>query len=131
MFSVTIDGDQNVNIEISSHAAKLESFWSGIWLSTWTVSGATLSGNIKAKNHYFEIGNLQLNLNKDFDAIPVKDINNADSIIQAIKDTEDKYLQELEVMYERVSTDIMKKIRRAVPVIGQKFDWDRAHGIIK
>jgi hypothetical protein len=34
-------------------------------------------------------------------------------------------------MYERVSTDIMKKIRRAVPVIGQKFDWDRVHGIIK
>ena len=90
LFSVTIDGDQNMNIEISSHSAKLESFWSGIWLSTWTVSGATLSGNIKAKNHYFEIGNLQLNLNKDFDAIPVKDINNADSIIKAIKDTEDK-----------------------------------------
>lgn len=130
MFNVTCDGD-NVNIEISSHSAKLESFWSGIWLSSWTVSGATLSGNIKAKNHYFEIGNLQLNLNKDYDAITVKNISSADSIIAAISATEDKYLQELEEMYERVSTDIMKKIRRAVPVIGQKFDWDRAPGMIK
>ena len=97
MFNVTCDGD-NVNIEISSHSAKLESFWSGIWLSSWTVSGATLSGNIKAKNHYFEIGNLQLNLNKDYDAITVKNISSADSIIAAISATEDKVSEENEEM---------------------------------
>ena len=89
MFNTTIDSEGNLNIEISSHASKLDSFWSGYWLSEWTVSGSTLSGSIKSKNHYYEIGNLQLNLNKEYDAIPVKDINSADSIIKAIKNTEE------------------------------------------
>lgn len=72
-----------------------------------------------------------MNLDKEFDAIPVKNITDPSSIVEAINKVEDKYLQELEVMYEHISTDIMKKIRRAVPVTSRKFDWDRAPGIIK
>ena len=38
---------------------------------------------------------------------------------------------ELEEMYGQLETLVMKRMRRAVPVTGQKFDWNRADGVIK
>ena len=84
LFQVTTDGADTTTIVISSHSYKIEAFWTGIWLSTWTLSGGQLSGSIKAKNHYFEIGNMQMNLDKEFDAIPVKNITDPSSVVAAI-----------------------------------------------
>ena len=76
-------------IEISAHPSKLESFWAGEWLNTYTYSNGHLSGHIVIKNHYFESGNMQFNLDKSFDSIPLKD-QSAKSIVDAIFKTEDK-----------------------------------------
>lgn len=84
--------DQQV-IEISCHNIKLESMWAGEWQSTWTVQGGKLSGDLKIKSHYFEMGNMQFSLEKTFDSIPVKDIASAKDIVAAIKKTEDKVSQ--------------------------------------
>lgn len=34
-------------------------------------------------------------------------------------------------MYTKLETLIMKRMRRAVPVTGQKFDWQSVDGVIK
>jgi len=34
-------------------------------------------------------------------------------------------------MYSKLEQLILKRMRRAVPVTGQKFDWSRADGVIK
>ena len=49
-----------------------------------------LSGDLKIRAHYFEMGNMQFNLDKTFNSIDVKDINDAKDIIAAIKTVEDK-----------------------------------------
>ena len=64
--------------------------WAGEWQSTWTVSGGKLSGDLKIMSHYFEMGNMQFNLDKQFDSIPVKNIASAKDVVAAIKKVEDK-----------------------------------------
>lgn len=34
-------------------------------------------------------------------------------------------------MYDNIQEHLLKRIRRAVPVTGQKFDWNKPLGLIK
>jgi hypothetical protein len=77
------------------------------------------------------MGNMQMSLDKDFDSVPIKDASKAKDIISAIKKTEDKYQDELEEMYKNIQENLLKRMRRAVPVTGKKFDWDGPVGIIR
>jgi hypothetical protein len=77
-------------MEISCHNIKLESMWAGEWQSTWTLEGGKLSGELRIRSHYFEVGNMMFNLDKNFDSIPVKDATSAKEIVAAIKKVEDK-----------------------------------------
>ncbi len=52
------DNGEHLIIEISVHNDKLDSFWSGEWLSMWELKDGKLSGNLKIKSHYFEMGNM-------------------------------------------------------------------------
>ena len=54
------------------------------------MSGGVLSGSLKIRCHYFEMGNLQFNLDKAFDSVACKDVTSADEIVASIKATEDK-----------------------------------------
>jgi len=92
LFNVHQQGEDQGHqvIEISCHNIKLDSFWTGEWQSTWTVSGGVLSGDLKIRTHYFEMGNSQLNLDKTFDNVKVNDITSAKDVVAAIKKVEDK-----------------------------------------
>ena len=48
-----------------------------------------------------------------------------------IKKVEDQYQFELEEMYETLQEQMLKRMRRAVPIMGTKFDWDKSANIIK
>lgn len=68
----------------------MDSFWTGEWLSTWVIKNGKLSGDLKIKCHYFEMGNMQFNLDKEYDVVLVKDITKASSVIDSIKNVEEK-----------------------------------------
>jgi len=68
----------------------LSNFWSGEWQSQWVLKDGVLSGTNKVRSHYFEMGNLQVNLDKTYDSIPCKDASNAKEVVAAIKNAEDK-----------------------------------------
>jgi hypothetical protein len=57
-----------LKIEISCHNLNFKSFWGGEWLSSWVINleDNSISGGIKVHNHYFEQGNIQFNMDKDF-----------------------------------------------------------------
>ena len=84
------EDDGSIEIEICCQNHKLDSFWSGEWLSQWSLNDGQLSGLIKSSSHYFEIGNLQFNLGKEFESVSVQNPNDAVSIAAAIKATEDE-----------------------------------------
>ena len=68
----------------------MDSFWTGEWLSTWVIKNGKLSGDLKIKCHYFEMGNMQFNLDKEYDVVLVKNITKASSVIDSIKNVEEK-----------------------------------------
>ena len=59
-------------------------------MSTWVIKNGKLSGDLKIKCHYFEMGNMQFNLEKEYDIVLVKDISKASSIVDSIKNIEEK-----------------------------------------
>ena len=75
-------------------------FWGGEWISTFDVthhlggSDFSLIGRIKINNHYFESGNIQFNIVKNFE----NEINGVavsgmigKGIVQTIKKIEEEY----------------------------------------
>ena len=65
LYAVTQGDDENHQIiEISCQNYKLESFWSGEWQSSFSVKDGVVSGDLKIRCHYFEMGNMQFNLDK-------------------------------------------------------------------
>ena len=85
------DGSE-IRIEISCHNLNFKSFWGGEWVSTWTVNlaGQNLSGHIKVHNHYFEQGNIQFNMNKDFPGEKLKSLT-ARQVVDTIARLETNY----------------------------------------
>ncbi len=68
-YGVYVDSD-SIKVEISCHNLSFKNYWGGEWVSSWTynTSSQTLSGHIKVHNHYFEQGNIQFNLDKEYTA---------------------------------------------------------------
>eukprot|EP00345_Euplotes_harpa_P015358 CAMPEP_0168335696 /NCGR_PEP_ID=MMETSP0213-20121227/11074_1 /TAXON_ID=151035 /ORGANISM="Euplotes harpa, Strain FSP1.4" /LENGTH=297 /DNA_ID=CAMNT_0008340695 /DNA_START=13 /DNA_END=906 /DNA_ORIENTATION=- len=130
--SVTGENPWTVHIDISCHNLNHKNFWGGEWLSRWTVthtagsSDFELTGNIKISNHYFEQGNIQFKLDKAYDT-PVKgtaaDGDVAQSVFAQISKLEEAYQNSLEAMYEDISENHMKNLRRRLPFTGKSFEW--------
>ena len=72
-------------------------------------------------NHYFESGNVHFNLEQKFENVPLAAAD-ADGIIAAIDKTETEYQAKVDEQVENMA-GIFKRMRRALPVTGQKFNW--------
>lgn len=93
------------------------------WQASWLIDtqNNSLSGSIKINNHYFENGNIHFNLNREFANIPLAAAD-GENIIAAINKTETEYQSGIERMHESMG-DVFKRMRRPLPVTGQKFNW--------
>lgn len=87
-YGVFADGN-SIKVEISCHNLNFKNFWGGEWLSSWTfdIGSSSIQGHIKAHNHYFEQGNVQFNLNKDYPATQLKS-GNGKAIVDHISKSE-------------------------------------------
>ena len=113
---------------ISVHNLNLKSFWSGEWLSTWelNIKNNSINGTLKAATYYYEEGNVQFNLDTKFngstkggDAAAI-----ADGLIKKKKKSENSVQLELEKVYDELSENYIKPLRRKLPVTGTKVNWN-------
>lgn len=105
----------------------LRNYWAGAWTSTWTVDGGVLTGTIKVRAHYFEDGNVQLQVAKDVDAATVGGGDGmAVTVVEAVTAAEQAMQQGLEEAYSNMSQEILKAIRRVMPISGTKMTWNLA-----
>ena len=79
---------------------------------------------MRINNHYFEGGNVQFNLTKNFEPMPLTATDGA-GICKQIDKFESGYQLTIEQMHETLKEGMFKKMRRFMPVTGQKFDWDK------
>lgn len=75
-------------------------------------------------NHYFENGNIQFNLSKTFDPVTLT-ATDGPGICFQINAFESGYQKTIEDMHDTLKEGMFKKMRRALPVTGAKFDWDK------
>ena len=106
-YNVYYNGDKII-VLISAHNLNLKSFWSGEWLSTWemNIGDKQINGTLRANTYYYEEGNIQFSLE------------------EFIKHCENSVQLELEKVYDELSENYIKPLRRKLPVTGTKMNWN-------
>ncbi|KAH8047660.1 hypothetical protein JL722_12921 [Aureococcus anophagefferens] len=97
----------------------------GGWASTWTAAvdgaGYAVSGSVRVRAHYFEDGNVQLQSAKTVEAAKCADVA---AIAALVEETEGALQRGLEDMYENMSAETFKAMRRVMPISRQKMKWN-------
>ena len=126
--NVYFDAEKNkVVILISAHNINLKNFWSGEWLSSWSLdlSSKKMQGKIKADTYYYEEGNVQFILNQDYedDVTGDDDAQIADCVINLIQEHENTVQTDLDKVYDEFNEFYIKPLRRNLPITGTKMNW--------
>jgi len=108
---------------LSAHNLNLKNLWTGEWLSHWNVEKIgddkyNVSGSIKINTYYYEEGNIQFNLDKEFNTNLTSDEENetlAKDIIDFIKESENAIQLSLDKLFENLSDQYIKPLRRKLP----------------
>lgn len=118
----------------------LANFWSGSWCGRYvltfsggaeTATKVTITGHINIVTHYFESGNTQMHGSKSIGPLDVKipagDVHAcAKAVVAAIAAAEDGLQISMDEMYESLSGQALKEMRRFLPVSGSKMNWNIA-----
>ena len=128
-YNVYYDSSANkIVVLISVHNLNLKSFWSGEWLSTWEldINGKQIKGALRANTYYYEEGNIQFSLDTKFNGSDSGGDNAsiAESLVEFIKTSENSVQLELETVYDELSENYIKPLRRKLPVTGTKMNWN-------
>lgn len=132
--TVFIDGEDELTIRInlSCHNLNLKNFWGGEWISTWDVSHTvgsdsfSLVGRIRIHNHYFEQGNINFDLSKNYaEAATGSAVGGSigKGITELIGQLEGEYHKSLENVYSELKDTHLRNLRRRLPFTGQQFNW--------
>lgn len=116
---------------ISAHNYNFKNSWSGEWLSIWDVkkdnNNYDLSGQVTVSTYYYEDGNVQFKLNNSFNG-KTNEFKNAETtaneVIQLLQKFEDSIQIELDKIYDDLSENYLKPLRRKIPITGQRMNWN-------
>jgi len=134
VFGSKEEGKTTITICMSASKFQGASFNNGRWRATWVASldknQIKLTGSIKIHIHYYEDGNVQLNVDYN------KTINinagsgnqqTATEIIKNISKAEGEFQAGMETSYNTMSENTFKALRRILPITRNKIDWERIH----
>jgi capping protein alpha len=119
-------------VAISGSKANLRNYWSGKWKSEWHVDpkGKTAKGKVRIVIHYFEDGNVQLDQSKDIDKAAITKGGDDKAFAEGVRDfiaAQENAIQDtLEEMYQNMSVETFKDMRRILPIAKTKMDWTGA-----
>lgn len=120
----------SLSVVISSEQQKIDAFWSGRWQSHWAVvladGSAKISGDIRMLCHYFEGGNVQMVLEKDFEETEISFSDPdalAKAVVEKISTAESELQRSVCELYQTMEV-LAKGMRRALPRNKQHFDWE-------
>lgn len=115
------NGDDVVCI-ISAKNSNLNSFWTGSWQCTYSLTkgGNSLEAQLKINVHYFEGGNVQLNVDKT-ESLEC-DCDNVDDVVSKIVMFENEFQNTISEFFS-TNENMFKKVRRGLTIQGTKFDW--------
>jgi capping protein alpha len=136
VFSSYKDDTVTLNACLEGHQFQPKKFWNGRWRSVWTISfkpkdkQAELDGRIRLHVHYYEDGNVQLVSSRSCDQkINItKPESVAKDIVESVKKLESDYQRAISENYQTMSDTTFKALRRPLPVIRSKIEWNKLMG---
>ena len=126
-------------IMIYAERIKLKQFHAGSWFTKYTISNTAsddanhgkyiIDGVAILRGNSFENGNINVKSNITLPSKRIQTSSSASSleeeIINVIQSWDEEYiLRPLKGMYDDLSSNVLKKIRRIMPVTRTKFDWN-------
>lgn len=126
-----------LNACLEGHQFQPKKFWNGRWRSVWSISfnpakdkQAELKGIIRLHVHYYEDGNVQLVSSRHCDQKLniTKPEQLAKDITDAVKKLENDYQRAISENYQTMSDTTFKALRRPLPVIRSKIEWNKLMG---
>ncbi len=136
--TITNNTEQSKVYEIIVYAEriKLKQFHAGSWFAKYTItaneekknSEYTVSGVVLLHGHSFEDGNVHVHTNVTLPSKVIQSLSStamAEAIINVIQSWDEEHvLRPLKGLYHDLSSDLLKKVRRVMPVTRTKFDWN-------
>jgi len=119
-------GENGAEFSILLYAERiqLEHFHAGSWTARYSIKtcgdAMAISGKISLHAHTFENGNLQIKSMVNLPEVQTK----KDGIFKQIKKWDEESVMTLRGVYDDMSGDILKKLRRVMPVTRTRFDWN-------
>jgi len=121
------DSAFTLQVLLTGKFLNLNNLYTGQWSSEWTVTKGSIAGHVKIDAHYFEDGNIQLKQSKDFQTTYEHGDNHATNgkkIIDAIRACEDKVIAGLDQVYESMTENAFKYMRKPLPITKSKMEWN-------
>jgi hypothetical protein len=124
------NNDGLVTILLYAERIQLQQYHAGSWTARYFINEndgngtVSMSGTLVIHAHTFEIGNLQL---KSIVNLPVVETSKS-GIFQQIQKWEEESVGTLRGIYDDMSGEVLKKLRRVMPVTRTRFDWKNAEG---
>ncbi|KAE9554777.1 hypothetical protein FO519_002038 [Halicephalobus sp. NKZ332] len=122
---------------IGSHKYQKRNCYNGRWASYWAIPAFSTErvthsvvGHIDLLTHYFEDGNVQLNLEKDITlnvAYPTDIEGAAKMVLKSITEAETAYAVSAQEKLTHFSDQTFKSLRRPLPITRTKMDWQKVH----
>lgn len=114
--------EESIHVVLVGSRAEPKNFWSGQWLSKWTLSkDGTLEGHIRAFVHYYEEGNIELEASKKINLA----CDDPGKLTSLIGEAEEGFQLAMADAYQTLSQTAFKKLRRPLPITRTKMDWSK------
>ena len=121
------DNNNKINVLLCAERVNFQQFHAGSWTSRYSIQfnddgskSVTMSGTINLHAHTFENGTLQLKSTVDLPEVTTTQ----DRIMKQIQKWDEDSVMSLHGVYDDMSDDILKKLRRVMPITRTKFDWN-------
>jgi len=128
------EGKNVITVANSSSRFQGQNFNNGRWRSIWQCAiekgTVKLTGTIKIHIHYYEDGNVQLNV--DFNktlSVPASGSPQAIAaeVFKVITKQEGDFHNALDTSYNTMNENTFKALRRILPITRSKIDWEKIH----
>ncbi|KAL8197468.1 UNVERIFIED_CONTAM: hypothetical protein K2H54_025624 [Gekko kuhli] len=118
---------------IASHQHKPSASWNGLWKSEWTFAltpastSTEVSGTITVQAHYFEDGNVHLNVTRDVEEtlLVTDEAQTAREFVKLVEKAERQVQTGLMEEYQKMKDTYVKAFRRQLPITHTTLDWER------